>query len=215
MQVTGGWQMNPFDTAWDLVKDFFFAPEETMQTISTRDDGSVAEFADLMGRMRPPLIEGDSYKNIRENQERREKGLPENRFKPPGYPFVEGKHQPVIIPRTVLFDENVDPYEGPIGHYPRHISSHYGKKQFRGDEGLPHFLGVNLSAMRGGEDDLGDILTALIHEHGHAAIDDELMSILYDSLFASNSKEEADLAYARFLGRMNTERTTLNIQRSS
>ena len=77
---------------------------------------------------------------------------------------------------------------------------------------MPHFLGVNLSAMRGGEDDLGDILTALIHEHGHAAIDDELMSILYDSLFASNSKEEADLAYARFWGRMNTERTTLNIQ---
>ena len=104
--------MNPFDTAWDLVKDFFFAPEETMQTISTRDDGSVAEFADLMGRMRPPLIEGDSYKNIRENQERREKVCPKTDLSRQGYPFVEGKHQPVIIPRTVLFDENVDPYEG-------------------------------------------------------------------------------------------------------
>lgn len=185
--------MTAFDTAWDLVKDFFFQPEETMKTISTRDDGSVLSFSDKMGEMKAPMI-GEIMENIADNIERRRKGLPESYFEPPKHPFVEGKHRPAMIPRTVVMERDER------GFYPRSIDTERSRRRYGGQEGLPHFVGVNLSAMRGGEDDTKEILDTLFHEHSHAAIDDELMQALYDDIHRATSQEEAQNAYMRYLG---------------
>ena len=178
--------MTAFDTTWDLLKDFYFSPEKTKQNIKRRDDGSIFSFSDRLGEMQPPVVDSDYLSRISRG----------SNFKPIPSPFVEGKHQPVILPRNVVMEHN--PEEG--GFAPKRIDSIRMRNMYGGHEGLPHYVGVNLSAMRQGEDDLETILETLAHEHGHAAIDDELMQVLYDRMREATSYEDAERAYHQHVG---------------
>lgn len=177
--------MTAFDTTWDLLKDFYFSPENTKMNVKTRDDGSIMSFADRLGEMQPPMLDADYFRSF-------ERGG----FMPVPSPFVEGKHQPVILPRNVLME--YDPEQK--GFAPKRIDSMRMRNKYQGDEGLPHYVGINLSAMRQGEDDLPTILETLAHEHGHAAIDDELMQVLYDRMREATSYEDAERAYHQHAG---------------
>lgn len=177
--------MTAFESAWDLVKDFYFDPT-TQEVLSTRADGSILSFRDTLGNMQPPIIEGEYIDRIKHG----------SNYKLTKYPFVEGKHQPVILPRNVLMEHS----EKEGGFAPRRIDSMRLREMYRGHEGLPHYLGVNLSAMRQGEDDLDTILETLAHEHAHAAIDDELMQVLYDRMLEAQSYEDAEKAYQQHVG---------------
>tara|TARA_R100001440_G_scaffold35191_2_gene54228 strand:- start:19463 stop:20149 length:687 start_codon:yes stop_codon:yes gene_type:complete len=178
--------MTAFDTTWDLLKDFYFSPKDTKMNVVRRDDGSVLSFADRLGEMQPPMIDADYMRRITRGSD----------FKPIPSPFVEGKHQPVILPRNVVMEH--DPEEG--GFAPRRIDSMRMREMYRGHEGLPHYVGVNLSAMRQGEDDLDTILETLAHEHAHAAIDDELMQVLYDRMVEAQNYDDAEKAYHQHVG---------------
>ena len=177
--------MSAFDTTWDLLKDFYFSPENTKMNVKTHNDGSIMSFADRLGEMQPPRLDGDYFRSF-------ERGG----FMPVPSPFVEGKHQPVILPRNVLME--YDPEHK--GYAPRRIDSIRMRNKYQGDKGLPHFVGINLSAMRQGEDDLPTILETLAHEHAHAAIDDELMQVLYDRMKEATSYDEAERAYHQYAG---------------
>lgn len=178
--------MSAFDEAWDIIKDFYFDTDNTMRDVQRRDDGSILSFRDTLGNMQSPIVEGDYMSRIKHG----------SNFKPVASPFVEGKHQPVILPRNVLIEH--DPEQG--GFAPKRIDSMRLREMYRGHEGLPHYVGVNLSAMRQGEDDLPTILETLAHEHAHAAIDDELMQVLYDRMREATSYDEAERAYHQYAG---------------
>jgi len=178
--------MSAFDTAWALLKDFYFDTERTGMNMKRRDDGSIISFADNLGEMKSPIIDGDIMASINRG----------SKYKPVLPPFVEGKHQPVILPRNVVMEH--DPEAG--GFAPRRIDSIRSRNMYRGHEGLPHYVGVNLSGMRQGEEDLPTILETLAHEHGHAAIDDELMQHLYDRMSEATSYEDAERAYHQYAG---------------
>ena len=175
--------VDPFDFAWSIVKDFYFDPSK----ISHRDlGGGVKLTTATAGVSHPPVIDYDYMRRVNRG----------SGFMPPMAPFVEGKHQPVNLPRNVVMEANEDG-----GIAPRRIDSHMMRERYRGHEGLPHYVGVNLSAMHGGEDDIPFIAESLAHEHGHAAIDDELMQVLYDEWKEANSAEEAQRAYDRHKAR--------------
>ena len=178
--------MTAFDTTWDLLKDFYFSPENTKMNVKTRDDGSIMSFADRLGEMQSPVVDGDYLGRITRG----------SNFESPPLPFVEGKHQPVILPRNVVMEHDPEAK----GFAPKRIDSMRMRDIYRGHEGLPHYVGVNLSAMRQGEDDLETILGTLAHEHAHAAIDDELMQVLYDRMREATSYEDAERAYHQYAG---------------
>ena len=81
--------MSVFDKAWDIAKDFYFDTDNTMKDVKRRDDGSILSFSDTLGNMQPPVVEGDYMSRINRG----------SNYKPVPLPFVEGKHQPVILPR--------------------------------------------------------------------------------------------------------------------
>lgn len=178
--------MTAFDQAWGLLKDFFFEPESARFDEKEVGDKGMKMFRQLMGRFEAPSVNA-----LRESAD------PSSTWLPPKT-FEGGKHHPVILPRTHVME--IDPNYGAV---PINVDdySHFGGKR-----GLPHYVGVNLSAFgpimgeRTEQEKIDDIIGALVHEHGHAAIDDEMMRTLFENMQKVRTQEEAQQAYNQIMG---------------
>ena len=190
--------MTAFDQAWELLKEFYFDPERAQFNEKYHDDGKIKQFSSALGTFHGPALDPNRLRVANDGQ-----GMEPHNFRTvpslvpveeqPGSPWVEGKHQPVMLPRNVLMEHHGRNTFAPMGVDRRTM-------QFLGGEnGLPHYAGVNLSSFQG-EEDLESIVTSLIHEHGHAAIDNELMTVLWDKMIDAQSQEDAQDAYMQYAG---------------
>jgi hypothetical protein len=178
--------MSAFSEAWSLLKEFYFDPERARFDEKEMGSKGATSFKSVMGSMERPLVNA-----LRENHD------PSSRFLPPNI-FEAGKHHPVIHPRTYAMERHPT-----MGETPIRVDNSY----LEGHTGLPHYAGVNLSAFspknapgREGQQTTDDITSALLHEHGHAAIDDEMVRDLYDKMQGVRTQEEAQEMYNRFVG---------------
>jgi hypothetical protein len=165
--------MTVFDQAWDIAKEFFFEPESSR--MNERESGNRFKmYESIMGRHEAPIVNA-----------LRESSNPSSRYLPPKY-FEEGKHIPLVLPRTRLMEQHPT-----LGVAPVNVDNY----ALEGPLGLNHYVGVNLSAVnqpgRTENQMIDDITSTLAHEYGHAVLDDELMRILYDQWYF----DDADRAY--------------------
>jgi len=169
--------MTAFDEAWDIAKEFFFEPESSMMN-ERESSGGLKMYESIMGRHEAPIVNA-----------LRESSTPSSRYLPPKY-FEEGKHIPLVLPRTRLMEQHPT-----LGVAPVNVDNY----ALEGPLGLNHYVGVNLSAVnkpgRTENQMIDDIITTLAHEYGHAVLDDELMRIYYDQALEAKNYDEADRAY--------------------
>lgn len=172
--------MTAFDQAWDIAKDFFF--DRGVGRFDEEDlGGGMKRFKSILGRYERPLVNA-----MRNNYD------PSSRYMKPEF-FTPGKHVPVVLPRTHTME-----YHDPLGYAPISVDNF----ALAGPEGLNHYVGVNLSGInqpgRTEEQMIEDIASALLHEHGHAAIDNEMTRIYFDEAMRARSAEEAQRAHDKF-----------------
>lgn len=178
-----------FEQAWeDVAKDFYFDPETAKFNI--KDHGIGTSFSSVMGRYEAPQVNAlrDTIDPSAPWSLSPSKWLPPETFEP-------GKHIPVVLPRTHVMERHSE-----MGGAPIDVDNYY----YGGPEGLNHYLGVNLSAInmpgRTEEQMIDDIINGLVHEHGHAAIDNDLTREYYLNALEAKNYEEAEQRYKQHVG---------------
>lgn len=174
--------MTAFDEAWDFAKDFYFDPENSR--LNEKElTGGMKSFKSVLGSYERPLVNAR-----RKNHDPSSRYLLPKNFKP-------GKHIPVVLPRTHTME-----YAPDLGTAPVSVDNY----TLAGPEGLNHYLGVNLSAVnmpgRTEEQMIDEIINALVHEHGHAAIDNDLTREYYEKALKAKNYRDAEKAYHQYVG---------------
>ena len=174
--------MTIFDRAWGITKDFFFDREAGRFDEEDVGTKGMKKFKSILGRYERPLV------NAKRNNHD-----PSSRYVQPEF-FTPGKHIPAILPRTHTME-----YHDPLGYAPVRVDNFH----LAGLEGLNHYVGVNLSGVnqpgRTEEQMIDDIIDVLLHEHGHAAIDNEMVREYYEEAVRAKSAEEAQRAHDKFV----------------
>lgn len=161
--------MTVFDQAWNVAKDFYFDPSAITDVI---EDGKLRQRRSTMGETLLPTL---NYPKYQSNKRNARYGLNWD------MPIDEMKNmRPLNLPRSVVYINE---------------DGKTGIEQIASDTDVgpytPHYVGANLSAFRdmdglrdaglAGDDYFDEdrviegIASTLLHEYGHALIDDELM----------------------------------------